>query len=413
MTNLKKKLLEIQKLAQDMPLPPPPRFQGAPTRKTTPAANQPESPAALKPAGKSRFAPAPGTKPAPAPHTSTKLNQVREMQKAIQEFANSTVNYRKSKDPKKNNRGKVVLEKGKPVYDIDPSDSRRDFNDFLAENFSANADIHGDEYSANEADTTQESKMPTDIIQMNNVIDGLRRIGPGSKEAMSDGVWDFRTTNAVKNVYAFAAALVAASEALVMGGVANDSSMFKKTDLQKLGKAIPKEGATPEELTNSATIITPLVKKLTNFFDFYSKKVMNHPAYKRYIESDPDKNPNAPPLFSVKPGGVNPYKPDQNDPRQAEIMGNPKSFAMPQLTLKGKNGSSVNLDGKVTLDYLASREGLVNLMKNYLGYNDQEVNNGPLMRQIVNSILAQVNDFISTNSLLVKNPTPSKQPMRA
>jgi hypothetical protein len=258
------------------------------------------------------------------------------------------------------------------------------------------------------SDEVQGSIWITDIIQLNNVIDGLRRIGSSDKERMSDGVWDFRTTNAVKNVYAFANALVAASEALIMGGVANDPSMFKKTDLQSLGKAIPKEGASQEDFTNSAKTITPLVKKLTRFFDFYSKKVMNHPAYKRYIESDPDKNPNAPPLFSAKPGGVDPYKPDQNDPRQVEIMSNPKSFALPQLTLNGKGNVPVNLDGKVTLDYLSSRDGLISLMKNHLGYTDSEVNNGPLMRKVVNSILTQVNDFISKNSLLVKRPVATK-----
>lgn len=386
--SLKELVAQIQKSAA--PPPPPPTGYRPDFAKTSPAPD------------KSSVKKSP-TRHAPARTSGSP--EIQEMQKAIQEFADASVRYRRSKDPKKDDRGRTVLENGKPVYNIDPSDSRRDFNDFLAENFSANADIHGNEYSPDESHTSQESKMPTDIIQLNNVIDGLRRIGSGEKEKMSDGVWDFRTTNAVRNVYAFASALVAASEALVMGGLANDPSMFKGSDLQALGKAIPKDGASQEELVNAANIITPLVKKLTRFFDFYSKKVMNHPAYKRYIESDPDKNPNAPPLFSVKPGGVNPYKPDANDPRQMEFMSNPKSFAIPQLTLNGKNNTPINLDGKITLDYLANRDGLVNLMKNYLGYTDQEVNNGPLMRKVVNSILNQVNSFISKNSLLVKSPT--------
>lgn len=389
---LKDIVAQIQKSAAAPP-PPPPGYK--------PDFSKPAPPVPAK-GTPSKAAPS-GPRPASA-------NEIKEMQKAIQEFADASVRYRRSKDPKKDAKGRTVLEHGKPVYDIDATDERRDFNDFLAENFSANADIRGNEFSPNESDVSQDSKMPTDIIQLNNVIDGLRRIGSSDKERMSDGVWDFRTTNAVKNVYAFANALVAASEALIMGGVANDPSMFKKADLQTLSRAIPKEGASQEDLINSAKAITPLVKKLTRFFDFYSKKVMNHPAYKRYIESDPDKNPNAPPLFSVKPGGVNPYNPDANDPRQVEIMSNPKSFAIPQLTLSGKNNAPVNLDGKVTLDYLASRDGLVNLMKNYLGYTDQEVNNGPLMRKVVNSILDQVNSFISKNSLLVKTPAVTKKP---
>lgn len=391
--SFKEIVAQIQKSAAPPPPPPPgykPDFtKTTPTPSAAPAKKAPGKPGVVRPAASS---------------------EIKEMQRAIQEFADATVRYRRSKDAKKDTKGRTVLEHGKPVYDIDPTDARRDFNDFLAENFSANADIRGNEFSPNAEDVSQESKMPTDIIQLNNVIDGLKRIGPGNKESMSDGVWDFRTTNAVKNVYAFATALVAASEALIMGGTINDPNMFKKSDLQTLGRLIPKEDASKEELVNSAKAITPLVKKLIRFFDFYSKKVMNHPAYKRYIESDPDKNPNAPPLFSVKPGGVNPYKPDANDPRQIEIMNNPKSFAIPQLTLKGKNDAPVNLDGKVTLDYLATRDGLVNLMKNHLGYTDQEVNNGPLMRKVVNSILDQVNNFISKNSLLAKTPAVTKKP---
>lgn len=387
--SLKEIVAQIQKSAAPPPAPPAgykPDFTKT-TPATVPTKKAPSKPGAARPVSSV---------------------EIKGMQHAIQEFADASVRYRRSKDAKKDAKGKPILENGKPIYDIDPSDSRRDFNDFLAENFSANADIRGNEFSPNSEDVSQESKMPTDIIQLNNVIDGLRRIGPGNKESMSDGVWDFRTTNAVKNVYAFATALVAASEALIMGGTLNDPNMFKKSDLQTLARAIPKENASQEELVSSAKVITPLVKKLTRFFDFYSKKVMNHPAYKRYIESDPTKNPNAPPLFSAKPGGVNPYKPDPNDPRQMEIINNPKSFALPQLTLNGKGNVPVNLNGKVTLDYLATRDGLISLMKNHLGYTDNEVNNGPLMRKVVNSILTQVNDFISKNSLLVKSPAATK-----
>lgn len=400
--SLKDIVTQIQKAAAPPPAPPigyrPDTSRSVPVPDATPSTNQKVP---------SRTVPN-------ATHSAV-LAPIREMQKAIQDFADAAVKYRRSKNPKKDTKGRVVLEKGKPVYEIDPADDRRDFNDFLVENFSANADIHGDEYSPNSEDVSKDSKLPTDIIQLNNVIDGLKRIGPGEKESMSDGVWDFRTNNAVKNIYAFAAALVAASEALIVGGTANDPNMFKRADLQALGKAIPKEDnpaskLSQQDLSNSAKIITSLVKKLTRFFDFYSKKIMNHPAYKRYIESDPDRNPNAPPLFSVKPGGVDPYKPDSNDPRQIAIMSDPKSFTMPQLTLMNKNNAPVNLDGKITLDYLASRDGLISLMKNYLGYTDQEVNNGPLMRKVVNSILEQVNNFISKNSLLVKHPVINKKP---
>lgn len=329
-------------------------------------------------------------------------NNISEMQKAIQEFADAAVAYKQEpigKEPS-----------GKIIYQVKKEDKRRDFNDFLAEQFMASADIHGDEYTPDKTAVTRESKLPTDIVQLDNVIDGLRRIGPAGNEKMKDGVWDFRTNNAVRNVYAFAASLVTAHEAL--GGIAaNNPNIFTRSDLAQLKSAMPVQkdpmaAKVPQaELNEKAKAITPLVQKLTEFYKIYSSDkpgagVLGHPAYKQYINQDF-------PLYTFKPGGTNPYKADPSDPDQKKFMDNPASFTLPKLTLTGKGGKQVVLDGKITLQPFQSVDGIVGLMTQYLGYSSSEVNNPKLLAQIVRSILTQVRDFIEKNNKLL----PPRQPV--
>lgn len=331
-----------------------------------------------------------------------RANDIAEMQKAIREFAAEAVAY-KTEPVGKEPSGKII-------YQVKKEDKRRDFNDFLAEQFMAGADIHGDEYTPDNKAVTKESKLPTDIVQLDNVIDGLRRVGPSGAEDKIDGVWDFRTNNAVRNVYAFAASLVAAHEAL--GGIAaNNPNIFTSANLAELKAAMPTQKdpmaakVSQTELDQKAKVITPLIKKLTEFYKIYSSDkpgagVMGHPAYKQYINQDL-------PLYTFKPGGTNPYKADPSDPDQKKFMDNPASFTLPKLTLTGKGGKQVVLDGKITLQPFQSVDGIVGLMTQYLGYSSSEVNNPKLLAQIVRSILTQIRDFIEKNNKLL----PPRQPV--
>lgn len=341
-----------------------------------------------------------GNVPRQTGHYAPGNSSIREMQKAIQEFAAEAVKYRTT--PKR--------EGNKVINVINPDDKRRDFNDFLTEQFSASADIHGEEYSPNAANTTRESKSPTDLVQLNNVIDGLQRIGPGSREGMADGVWDFRTNNAVRNVAALAAAMVAANEAL--GGTApNDKRVFRRADLQKLQQAIPKEAdpmkaKVPQaQLAEKAKEITPLIEKLTEFYKYYSKTIVEHPAYTRYIKGDV-------PLFNVKPGGGDPAKLDDNQKQLLNQKG--QELTLTNLTLPNREGKNVNLNGQVALNYLQTRKGLLQLMVDKLGYKESEVaTNEPLLVKTVQNMLTQVNDFLSKNRPIPVAAKPQLEPLPA
>lgn len=329
-------------------------------------------------------------------------NDISNMQRSIQEFANAAVNYKSKATGREPS--------GKPIYTVSKEDKRRDFNDFLAEQFMATADVHGEEYSTDIKATAKESKLPTDIVQLDNIIDGLRRIGASKSEMQIDGVWDFRTNNAVKNTYAFAAAIVTAYEAL--GGMApNDPSIFTRTDLEQFKNAIPKEkdpkaAKIDDKILNQyASQLIPLIKKLTEFYKKFSNNTMDHAAYRQYINQSS-------PLYVFSPGGSNPYKPDPNDLDQKKFMDNPKTFILPKLTLIGKSGRQFNLDNKINLETFQSTGGLANLMVQHLGYSNNEVNNPKLLIQIVRSILHQVSSYIDTNSkLLPPRPPPPPKPI--
>lgn len=409
MSDLKKKVLEIQKMAQKIAIggpddpPPPMSFQGHPKGGNTGA--PPGGPPTGGGGGNApgRFGPPPDGQPAAPAHTGgggggggyAGVLAIRDMQKAIKDFATEAVKYNTTPQQ----------QGGKVVRTVNPDDKRRDFNDFLAEQFSASADIHGSEYTTDPTATSQESKQPTDLVQLNNVIDGLQRVGPGSRESMVDGIWDFRTNNAVRNTYALAAALVTANEAL--GGTApNDRRVFKRQDLVALDKAIPeqkdpyKEGVSQAELGEKAKTISALVKKLTDFYTYYSKAIMEHPAYKRYIEGNI-------PLFTVTPGGGDPAQLDENQTKQLQENG--KRWTIFSLTLPNKEGKNVDLSGQVPLDYLASRRNLQQLMIDKLGYQASEVNNGPLLVKLVKSMVAQVSDYISKHKPIPVPPKPQQQ----
>ena len=325
----------------------------------------------------------------------TGSSSIKNMQKAIQAFADAAVKYKTK--PERDAQGKVV-------YKVSDDDKRRNFNDFLAEQFSAGSDIHGDEYNPDPNANTRDAKFPTDLIQLNNVIDSLRRIGPGTKESLPDGMWDFRTNNAVRNVYALATALVTANEAL--GGVApNDPRAFKRSDLAKLKNAIPKqkdpskEGVSQPELANKAAVITPIIEKLTEFYGYYSKSIMDHPYYKRYITDDI-------PLLTVQPG----KDPAALDANQAEKMKDAQQISLPYLRVFDKDKKPIVVDNRLFLSYLRNRQNLQKLMVNILGYQPNEVNNAPVMRQVVKNMIDNISKLIDTNKPVSSpsNPQPLK-----
>ena len=169
------------------------------------------------------------------------------------------------------------------------------FSDWLATQHMETSKIHGKEWTHEEARSKVEEKQPTEIIQLKYVINSLGRIGPGNREINSDGRWGPRTQNAIKNVYAFGDALVNVVTAFNIAGF---TPSFTKADLTALEAAIPTvddpRTLKVSELKQKASVATPLIKKLTDLYTTYDKKIIQSPRYALYLSEKK-------PLFTVKP----------------------------------------------------------------------------------------------------------------
>lgn len=351
-------IINFIKAAQGVPVPKGKRPAVTPTQPSTPTPGQkPESSPVNKPTGT----------------YVVSASTIRDMQKAITTFVDTAIKYKTTKVRDGNKIKSVVA----------PDDNRKDFNDFLAEQYSANSSVKGDEWTTSPTATTKESKQPTDIIELDNIFDSLRRTGRGSSEQMPDGIWDFRTNNAVKNICAVADALVRVTEDF--GGVFPNMA-FRRADLTKLMDAVPKvkdpRSLNPAELKQRAEIITSLIEKLTQFYKGYYKYIIDHPSYKEYIDKTRA-------LYTATPGGEDPGA----MPTELQQYNNQHNqLYLQNMVIPGKTGNQTF--SKLPISILDSVENLQTFMsktgRNGLGYDDDDINNEEILKKVFYAIYAQV-----------------------
>ncbi len=184
---------------------------------------------------------------------------------------------------------------GQPI-DMDQYQKNKDFEDFMVESYSNGSNIKGEEWNPSVAFHTPGTRRPSDLIELSNVFNQLKKINSVSDPIKPDGRWGFRTQNGIKNIWAFADALIRVYEDF-------DSNLqspeFTKQDLSQLGEKIPKtsEGADADvekemkkysssDLDERAKVIAPLVNKLTLFYRRFKKSILQNPIYKQFVESD-------------------------------------------------------------------------------------------------------------------------------
>lgn len=307
-----------------------------------------------------------GKTPIPGRATSSikRSATIKEMQRAIQAFSLQAVSYKK--DTRNPNM-------------VSQEDRRKDFNDFLAEQYSATAKVHGEEWSPSEKATKKDQKQPTEIIELDNVINNLRRIGPGQKEIMSDGVWDFRTNNAVKNVYSFAEALIKSSQ-----DFESNLQGFNKFDLKRMYTLIPKKSlnkVSVKELEKRAELLTPLVEKLTEFYKEYSRLILNHPQYVQYINKNT-------PLFRVHQAGADAGDiPQDLKPYESKL----NELELKNVPVPTPQGTIVTISN-FPLSYLKDMNSVYSLMMSKeVGFTREDIGNPDRVALVLKTISDYVN----------------------
>lgn len=245
----------------------------------------------------------PGSTPAPVYQggggggSAQVVGPVKSMQEAMQEFANVATTY-----------GSAKQQSGPPGVAPAPKvDSRKKkFNDFIAEQYLASSDMKGEEFTPDEKRTAKDQKLPTDLIEMNLVVNGLQRIGGAQSELRADNFWDFRTNNALKNIYAFAHGLVN----LAKDFGRTDAQSFSEQDLAKMRSLIPEDRdpahVPAADKISRAKQLTPIIKKLTKFYKYYIDNVAMHPGFTRFIAGNEK-------MLTLEKGGGDPTTLNQKE----------------------------------------------------------------------------------------------------
>lgn len=167
--------------------------------------------------------------------------------------------------------------------------ARDAFGVFLAKNFMRNSKISGVEYDPNPAVTDISHKSPNDPTRMSVVMDTMNRIGnPKKGEQFVDGKWGPRTNAAVRDVYAFASGLFDFVNDINRFATRKmQISSYNKESLQNLdGIATTDNSLTPEQKSEAAPLVTQHVKAIKNMYEEVKNSVLEHPAYRQFIETD-------------------------------------------------------------------------------------------------------------------------------
>ena len=245
------------------------------------------------------------------------VGAIKDMQTAMQDFAALATTYGSARQ--------------QPGQAAPPKvDSRKKhFNDFITEQYLANSDLKGEEFTPDEKRISKEQKQPTDLIEMNLVLNGLQRIGGPASELKADNQWDFRTNNALKNIYAFAYGLVNIAKDFGK----TDAQSFTEDDLAKMKELIPAD-RDPKDIPGAekvakAKALTPLIRKLTNFYKYYINSIAQHPGWTKYITGNES-------MMTVQKGGGDPTALDANDQKTMSSIDSLQlgANAIPYITTK-------------------------------------------------------------------------------
>lgn len=394
MTSLKSKLLEIEKMASQVTGDLPARVAFSPKGKYTggtPAA----SPAGTAPTG---TAPAPANRggrfthhgpgqvaPTGTGNAVSVAGPIKNLQTAIQDFAQAVAKYSAAKP-----------QPGQPPSPGAIDDKKKPFNDFIVTQYVSGSPVKGEEYNTSQTATNRDSKQPTDLLEMNVVLDTLRRIGSPKNELVGDNVWDFRTNNALKNVFAFAHGLVNLSKDF---GKTNVQS-FSQEDLDQMQSLIPEDRNPAQmpmaEKVEKAKQLIPLINKLTRFYKYYVEAIAMHPQYTRFTSKNE-------PMLTLQKGGGDPTQLDAN---QQKLMGQSENLFIGNQSIKDITARSpINVPspkgttgevgiGSVPLAALQDINHLRAFMIN-IGYQQNQTGDRKYQKAVLDAIVNHIKNVLA------------------
>lgn len=156
------------------------------------------------------------------------------------------------------------------------------FGNFLVSQYVNNANVVGNQFINIDMPEPLRSRTATPDVNLKSVINTISRVGSPGAERKVDGIWQTRTNNALKQIYAVAAGLMHFAHDMgvaITGFTLNDLDSFKKlipdsyTDL----------GA---DVGERAQQITQYIYALTALYMKFETAVLDNPQYKELINQD-------------------------------------------------------------------------------------------------------------------------------
>lgn len=245
----------------------------------------------------------PDTKGSPTPSTNApsgytgsytvKNAAVARMQEAIKKIADTVMSD--AHDAKMAPQAAVEkpTEKGstKAKPDANLGAQKKGFADFIAENYVGQLpeDYRGTSWSTGSG-STYKTKKPTEsnIYELDVVMNTLSRIGRSSSELKPDGIWSFRTDNALRNIMGFAYSLLQLEGDFGLKNniyvIGNWNALTHLLSGYEVDPNTNKNSLSDEEKTKRAQQITAHLDTIRKLYLDFKKQVLDHPTHRLTIE---------------------------------------------------------------------------------------------------------------------------------
>lgn len=156
------------------------------------------------------------------------------------------------------------------------------FGNFLVSQYVNNSDIVGKEFMNIGLGEPLRTQTATPNVNLKSIIRTIGVIGHSGAENKPDGVWQTRTNNALKQIYAVGLGLFQFAKDLDI-----NIKGFDQNELKEFGKLIPKSYTDlPADKSKLAGQITEYINALTDLYKKFENAVLEQPEYKELIEQN-------------------------------------------------------------------------------------------------------------------------------
>lgn len=235
----------------------------------------------------------PSKQPAVSRPASYSLAAVKDMQKAILNFAEvaastdvtSMTGNQQGQQYGQQTRaipGQPVPGQGETKDDKEYLGGSDPFGNFLVQHY-IKGDPTGKQYlNVDVAGNKARSDASMENLNIRGLLDSIKRIGAPGAEKAADGIWQVRTNNALKNIFALTSGMLKFTQAMKLS-----VEGYNEKYLNDFKSKIPLSYTnlkTPTDIAETAKQITPHIIAITNFFQNLKTAVFEKPELKKFID---------------------------------------------------------------------------------------------------------------------------------